>query len=40
MSDLEGVVLSEAMVFDVVLTGTSSSAITAGLEGETYKVAQ
>ena len=40
MSDLEGTVLSEAMVFDVVLTGTSSSAITAGLEGETYKVEQ
>ena len=40
VADLSGATLSGPMVFDVVLTGTSSSQITAGLEGETFKVSQ
>jgi hypothetical protein len=40
LADLGGITLTEPMVFDVVLTGTSSSDITAGLEGETFPVAQ
>ena len=40
LSELSGVTLTEPMVFDVVLTGTSSPTITAGLAGETFKVAQ
>ena len=40
LADLSGATLSGPMVFDVVLTGTSSSEITAGLAGETFKVSQ
>ena len=40
LADLEGTTLTEPMVFDLVLTGTSSSAITAGIEGETFPVTQ
>lgn len=40
LGDLAGATINEPMVFDVVLTGTSSSQITAGLAGETFKVAQ
>jgi hypothetical protein len=40
LADLDGTTLTESMVFDVVLTGTSSSSITAGLEGETKPVSQ
>ena len=40
VADLSGATLSGPMVFDVVLTGTSSSQITAGLEGGTFKVSQ
>lgn len=40
IDELSNVTLSGPMVFDVVLTGTSSNQITAGLEGETYKVSQ
>ena len=40
LADLNGATLSGPMVFDVVLTGTSSSEITAGLAGETFKVSQ
>jgi len=40
LADLEGTTLTEPMVFDVVLTGTSSSDVTAGLAGETFKVSQ
>jgi hypothetical protein len=40
IDDLSDATLSGPLVFDVVLTGTSSSKITAGLEGETFKVAQ
>lgn len=40
LTDLDGTTLTEPMVFDVVLTGTSSSSITAGLEGETKPVSQ
>jgi hypothetical protein len=40
LTDLAGATINEPMVFDVVLTGTSSSQITAGLAGETFKVAQ
>jgi hypothetical protein len=40
IGDLSDATLSGPMVFDVVLTGTSSSEITAGLEGESFKVAQ
>ena len=40
LADLDGTTLTGPMVFDVVLTGTSSSSITAGLEGETFKVTQ
>jgi hypothetical protein len=40
LADLEGTTLTEPMVFDVVLTGTSSSDVTAGLTGETFPVTQ
>lgn len=40
LAELNDVVLTGPMVFDVVLTGTSSSQISAGLEGETFKVTQ
>lgn len=40
LADLEGTALTEPMVFDVVLTGTSSSDVTAGLAGETFPVTQ
>ena len=40
LADLEGTTLTEPIVFDVVLTGTSSNQIKAGLEGETFKVSQ
>jgi hypothetical protein len=40
IDDIAGATLSGPMIFDVVLTGTSSSEITAGLAGETFKVSQ
>ena len=40
IDELADATLSGPMVFDVVLTGTSSSEITAGLAGETFKVSQ
>ena len=40
LADLDGTTLTEPMIFDVVLTGTSSSDITAGLAGETFPVTQ
>ena len=40
LADLDGTTLTEPMIFDLVLTGTSSSSITAGLEGETFPVTQ
>ena len=40
LADLDGTTLTEPMVFDVVLTGTSSSSITAGLAGESKPVTQ
>jgi hypothetical protein len=40
LADLEGATLTEQVVFDVVLTGTSSPNITAGIEGETKPVTQ
>lgn len=40
LEDLAGTSLAGPMVFDVVLTGTSSNQITAGLEGESFKVSQ
>lgn len=36
LEDLAGVTLSEPMVFDVVLTGTSSEIISAGVAGESF----
>ena len=40
ITELEGVSLTEPMVFDVVLTATSSSKITVGLAGDTFHVTQ
>ena len=40
LAELNDVALTGPMTFDVELTGTSSSQITAGLEGETFKVTQ
>ena len=40
ITELEGVSLTEPMVFDVVLTATSSSKITVGLAGDTFPVTQ
>tara|TARA_B110000967_G_C18900879_1_gene574929 strand:- start:2410 stop:3312 length:903 start_codon:yes stop_codon:yes gene_type:complete len=40
LQDLNGATLTEPMIFDIVLTGTSSPLITAGLEGETLPVSQ
>ena len=40
IAELNDVTLTGPMTFDVELTGTSSSQITAGLEGETFKVIQ
>jgi hypothetical protein len=40
LADLDGATITEQVVFDVVLTGTSSPSITAGIEGETKPVTQ
>ncbi|MDB9874471.1 hypothetical protein OAC97_04360 [Flavobacteriaceae bacterium] len=40
ITELEGVNLTEPMIFDVVLTATSSSKITVGLTGDTFPVTQ
>jgi hypothetical protein len=40
LADLEGATITEPVVFDLVLTGTSSPSITAGLEGETKPISQ
>lgn len=40
ITELEGVSLTEPMLFDVVLTATSSSKITVGLAGDTLPVTQ
>jgi len=40
LADLEGATITEPVVFDLVLTGTSSPSITAGIEGETRPISQ